>query len=203
MLRYLPDWLYELLPYAYLLSGIITWMVLPNGWLSSLLLIAAGAIIWFQRRQYRNQNSPTETGHAGRSTDHEKNLHLQITWQPSYAIGHELIDRQHRRLFALGNDLLSAVVSKQPKADIELMLEELLEEIDEHFASEEAILGSPLLLHSEAHKKIHRSLHEGCQELIERFRSDRIQTKELIGFIVCDVIYQHIIVEDQKLKPRF
>lgn len=56
-----PHPLYEALPALYALAGLLTILKLPSalGWLSGLLLIATGWLVWRMRRAYRRQ-------HAGR-----------------------------------------------------------------------------------------------------------------------------------------
>ena len=53
--NWLPDWLYEPLPYAYAIAGLITIIVLRNAMavFSGLALISAGGTIWTMRRRYR------------------------------------------------------------------------------------------------------------------------------------------------------
>lgn len=53
----LPNWLYEPLPYLYVLVGIITAYSLDIllGRISGLLLISAGVIVWHLRFQHRRE----------------------------------------------------------------------------------------------------------------------------------------------------
>ncbi|MDI1246899.1 MAG: hypothetical protein PSV24_16030 [Rhodoferax sp.] len=50
-----PDWLYEALPYVYVIGGVVTIVNFDSGWsnLSGGLLISAGAFIWWMRRSFR------------------------------------------------------------------------------------------------------------------------------------------------------
>ena len=50
-----PDWLYEALPYVYVLAGIATITNLGNvlSMVSGGLLVSAGLFIWWMRRTYR------------------------------------------------------------------------------------------------------------------------------------------------------
>ena len=52
-----PDWLYEILPYVYLIGGVLTILTLKNfmGTFSGLLLVSAGAAVWSLRRSYRRR----------------------------------------------------------------------------------------------------------------------------------------------------
>lgn len=58
MLKNLPDWLYEPLPYIYVLMGLIATIVLEAfiGKISGVLLISAGFVIWNLRFTYRRRH---------------------------------------------------------------------------------------------------------------------------------------------------
>jgi hypothetical protein len=55
MLKNIPDWLYEPLPYLYALLGLIATIVLEHslGKLSGVMLISAGFVVWNLRFTYR------------------------------------------------------------------------------------------------------------------------------------------------------
>jgi hypothetical protein len=57
MLKNIPDWLYEPLPYLYVLMGLIATIVLEAivGKISGILLISAGFVIWNLRFTYRRR----------------------------------------------------------------------------------------------------------------------------------------------------
>ena len=54
---YKPKWLYEVLPFLYAVSGVATILTIKNNlaWISGLLLISAGGVVWKLRRGYRRQ----------------------------------------------------------------------------------------------------------------------------------------------------
>lgn len=58
MLKNVPDWLYEPLPYLYVLMGLIATIVLDAivGKISGVLLISAGFVIWNLRFTYRRRH---------------------------------------------------------------------------------------------------------------------------------------------------
>lgn len=64
---YLPERLYEALPYLYVTSGVGT-MVMIQGLLalvSGLLLVGAGSVVWRWRRAYRRLMRPDPTQSVG------------------------------------------------------------------------------------------------------------------------------------------
>lgn len=204
-----PDWLYESLPYLYAAAGLIVALVLP-GWaakFSGLLLISAGITVWKIRRDYRQRARREQEAERAMALAMEKHNSepslVQIFWRQSFEVGHELIDRQHRRLFVLGNMLINALMMKQSKDDIELMMSELVDDIGQHFKSEEEVMAGFNVPLSEEHKNIHRVLLAQVQSLQQRFHEGRLSVSELVGFIAYDVVSQHIIKEDLKFAPEY
>jgi hypothetical protein len=62
-----PDWLYEALPYVYVIAGIAVIAKLGNALsiVSGGLLISAGVFIWWMRRTFR-QNQKRREAERGR-----------------------------------------------------------------------------------------------------------------------------------------
>lgn len=195
---HLPEHLYEALPFIYLGSGLLTVLALPNvaGFLSGAMLISAGATVWRLRYRYRRAFNCSE-GHIDYPEDNGAGL-VQILWKKAFECGHSLIDAQHRRLFGLGNELIAAVSTNSPAADIELLLDELIEHITEHFCTEEAVLAKTRHPISKEHQEIHRLLLVKATDLRNRLHNGLTVTSELVGFIVYDVITDHITKEDLK-----
>ena len=52
---WLPDWIYELLPYLYASAGVVTIIYFETslGYASGILLNFTAGIIWLMRRDYR------------------------------------------------------------------------------------------------------------------------------------------------------
>lgn len=195
---YLPEQLYEALPFIYLGSGLLTMIMLPNfaGFLSGAMLISAGATVWRLRYRYRRAFNCTE-GHIDYAENTGGSL-VQILWKKAFECGHSVIDAQHRRLFGLGNELISAVSTNRPPGDIEWLLDELIEHITDHFCTEEAALARTRHPISAEHREIHRQLLAKAADLRDRLHSGLTVTSEIVGFIVYDVITNHITQEDLK-----
>lgn len=193
-----PRWLYEALPYLYVSGGTLTLVGVRN-WaaaLSSLLLMSAGGVIWKMRRDYRLQHLADGSDGPATSRRGAANSLVEMVWRPGFEVGHELIDRQHKRLFAIGNELINAIILRKSKGDIELTMDDLVNDIADHFRTEEELmqgLGRPV---SEAHLQSHQRLLTEVRALREKFQSGEMMVGELVGFIAYDVIAQHIIKED-------
>lgn len=133
------------------------------------------------------------------------NLHsgfVELRWNVNNECGQAVIDHQHRRLFEIINYLLAAFIEKRTKEECGLLLDELLEDIINHFRTEEVIIRDAEYPFIEEHKNLHKKLEEKIVELIERFSRDELTLGELFSFLAYDVVAQHIIMEDKKYFPN-
>jgi hemerythrin-like metal-binding protein len=62
---------------------------------------------------------------------------MGFEWEPSLAVGHEVIDAQHQELFKRVNTLLEACKAGRGKEEILGVMEFLEAYIGEHFRAEE------------------------------------------------------------------
>lgn len=200
---HLPNWIYAPLPFAYIGFGVFTAYNSDNAWglISGLLLFSAGVLVWWWRFSYRlamRQTPKTSNPAAGRPKRRHPGL-VNLVWSPEYECGNDIIDGQHRNLFVLVNDIMNAVLENKPKGDIELLLDDLVDQVAEHFCTEEALLartGYPL---STSHQEAHRHLLALCKTMTQRFRKGELNIGELFQFVALNVVSEHLINED--LKP--
>jgi hemerythrin-like metal-binding protein len=196
----IPEFIYTALPYIYVCAGLLTVVVLRN-WIAAISALAwtlAAGIVWVRRYRYRSPfnrsggriDVPTVMDEDGPG----KEL-VPILWQPSFECGHSIIDAQHRRLFGLGNKLVTAVLTNKLLGDIAWLLDELVDHITDHFCTEEAVLVKAKHPISKEHREVHRALLSKAADLRDRYRSRELVTGELVGFIVYDVITDHISKE--------
>lgn len=199
----LPAWLYEALPYVYAVAGLMTMAVLRNlmAVFSGLALLSAGITVWTLRYRYRQSSFDSLAGFKEVdpfATSASQDELVQISWRNSIETGHPVIDSQHRRLFGMSNELIKAVLADKQQADIELMLDELLDHVAGHFQVEESILaeiGHPVL---EEHRVLHHALLAQARKLMAGFQCAQVQLGELVGFMAYSLVMDHIMKDDQK-----
>ncbi len=123
---------------------------------------------------------------------------VHLIWHPSYECGHAVIDKQHRGLFEGANSLISAMIDQWPAKEIKEILDCLMGDVTEHFASEEAVLRAAEYRGLEDHLRIHARLLARARDFSRRF----VQGEDVIGeafhFMVYEIIAQHILAEDRK-----
>ncbi len=200
----LPKWLYETLPYVYIVAGIATAGMLQNvvATISGVLLLSAGALVLTMRHNYRSSRREADAVAprlaAERNGDQDAEL-LQVGWRPAFDIGHEVIDRQHRQLVSLGNQFISALMQGSPREDLDLMLDVLVAELGRHLKLEEDLAaghGTPL---TGAVVQAHRRLLARAGELRDRFQGGQLEAADLVGFIAYDLVVMHVARENLRL----
>lgn len=123
-----------------------------------------------------------------------------VKWTQELSLNNENIDEQHKKLFALTNELIMHSDADAHSEIINETLYELLQYVDIHFSEEEEMLekvGYPKL---EEHKKIHRSFTKKiamfCRDVV---RGKAHIAEELLVFLT-GWIYQHTSIDDQDYK---
>jgi hemerythrin len=120
-------------------------------------------------------------------------------WRPEYGLGHDGIDAQHKRLFALANDLHSAMTEGKGKGALSETLEKLVAYTKTHFASEERLMQTHHYPDYAAHKAAHDALTSRVIEFQKEFAAGRVgMTIELLQFLK-DWLRTHIGETDRKV----
>jgi len=198
-----PKWLYETLPYVYIVGGIGTTAILQNvvATISGVLLLSAGALVLTMRHNYRagsrekEKVTPPARNPGERNSEEGAEL-LHLAWRPTYETGHETIDRQHQRLLSLGNELITALMQRKPREDVDLMLDLLINELAKHLKLEEELLVGHRVPVRHRFKEAHHGLLTRASELRDRYRIGQLPPGDLVGFIGYDLIAMHVVKED-------
>jgi hemerythrin-like metal-binding protein len=201
LMRILPGWLYASLPSLYILAGVLT-LVLARHWLALLsggMLVAAGILVHLMRSAARKSaRRPRSTGAPVTSQPaHVLAADDVVTakWDSAFECGHKVIDRQHRDLVSRANELLMALGGRRSRADIELLIDELIEKLEEHFHTEEAIAEAAAHPDLDAHREIHRTLLAKASGLLAEFQGGKPIRDELASFVADDVLAGHVAHE--------
>lgn len=121
-----------------------------------------------------------------------------IQWSEQYMIGIEEIDVQHEKLFELVNSMHEAVINGDYPSVGEKILEDLMDYILEHFATEEKLFLAENYPHYEKHKQEHDLLARQAFDIQEDFKDQKILlTFELLDFL-SDWLKKHTTSSDLK-----
>lgn len=119
-----------------------------------------------------------------------------IDWKHEWDSGDPLIDRQHRGLLVLANEIISLSLSNIEREPALSLLDQLLQEIQEHFDYEESVLERIRFIGLEAHRTAHRLLLQRSTELKAQVLRGEAQTVSVFIFVLEEVVIGHIIQED-------
>lgn len=126
----------------------------------------------------------------------------KITWQESYSVGVKSFDAQHKKLFAILNDLQEKL-SKDSDPDLESVIFDLKAYVKFHFGEEEKYFTRFGYKNKESHIEQHRAYAEKINDLHARLlREDRAAAGELIAFVT-DWIMNHIKIVDKEYSEFF
>jgi len=121
-----------------------------------------------------------------------------ISWGPKYATGIISIDKQHKELVDLTNELYRACLSRNENTDeiFKTALHRLVEYVRYHFSDEQTLLERIKFPNYLEHKKAHENL---IKEILEASKSYGAGNKFVPNHFVRtlkDWIFSHIAVSD-------
>ena len=185
-----PPWLYEALPWTYACAGVLVMVTMRNGLalVSGGLLILTGLVVKLMRRRYRRETDE----HVVLGT---LNLPPPLRWKPALAVGDEVLDLQHRQLFALSNELIQTVARRKPEAALHTVLQELLAQLRIHHAAEDRVAADRGQALGAEHSRQHAALLARAEQQRERCMHGHIDADALVRYLVLDVVAGHVAAE--------
>lgn len=122
-----------------------------------------------------------------------------MDWKDQYSVENAVIDRQHKALFALVNEVADKVKTGN-MPEIRGVVDRLAAYTVEHFRDEEAIMRKAGYAALEDHELIHTELLEKVQEL--RAKLEKNQAVSMVGVIrfLSDWLKDHILLDDMAYK---
>lgn len=117
-------------------------------------------------------------------------------WSNALETGDALVDQQHRDIYTLVAHVARA---EDRPAEVMLALDRLMEHVDCHFATEEALMRS-LGYEAErvgAHMAEHRSLTQSARETVLEFRSGALRSTAALTNFLREWIAEHVREHDR------
>lgn len=122
-----------------------------------------------------------------------------IQWQDSYKIGHDAIDKQHRKLVSMIASLQQAVNSDNADEATSQTLKELVDYTQYHFRDEEKLMREIGYSDIEHHKYLHRQMLEQVIQILTDIKSGKpFDAPDLVNYLT-HWLTDHIVVEDGKI----
>lgn len=123
-----------------------------------------------------------------------------IKWDQSLSVGNKLIDKQHKKLFDIRNELVEAVANETNYAILAETITKLLEYTKLHFIAEEKLLAERSYPELQAHKKIHKEFLHQIVMFSGEAGSDRISVQLKLIKHLSDWIILHTSKFDLEYK---
>lgn len=122
-------------------------------------------------------------------------------WHSSLETGNTRIDEQHRRLFALTNELAGAICDVGSSLDVDRLVAELRDYAATHFCDEEKLMSCSSLpaVEQKRHACVHRQFLERVEAFVARHAAgDPDALSDCLDFLV-DWLVLHILKMDQRI----
>lgn len=132
----------------------------------------------------------------------QRSKDVLFTWDESFRVGVEEVDRQHQRLVDLVNELHREMSKRRGLAVLERVLNSLVDYTEKHFAYEERLMRESAYPGFSQHKAGHDELTRRVREMQSRFLSgDNTLLAELLNFL-SEWLIQHIKGSDRAFGPH-
>jgi len=121
-------------------------------------------------------------------------------WTADLAIGHELIDADHRHIFDTARALQGEILEDEPAHSIVgEALVGLIEHTGDHFAREEALMQETGFPGCEAHKREHALLMQKVNALHRRFMDGCPGMAAEVADFIQQGLVRHIVKSEMEL----
>jgi hemerythrin len=122
-------------------------------------------------------------------------------WSSEYSVGVEELDRQHRMLFDILNDLHAAMMQGKAQSLTGELLRKLIDYTRKHFSAEEAMMAAAGYSGLAQHRLQHKDLMKQVDEFAGRFeRGEKALNVQLMNFLR-DWLTTHIQHSDRAYTP--
>lgn len=127
---------------------------------------------------------------------------MKLTWQDNFSVGVKELDRQHKRLLELINDLSD----KNPDHSINncfAVLNELIKYAQLHFATEESLMATHGYNDLHSHQNDHEAFTERIFELNQKLTSQGADIFPDLIIFVTEWYISHVLGTDKNYKNHF
>lgn len=126
-----------------------------------------------------------------------------ITWKDEYSVGVAEIDKHHKKLISMINELYFAMNNDRGQKLVTTIIADMVAYAQMHFAREEEYMRQAEYLGLLQHFREHENFVKKAQELKQRSEEGEfVLSLEVIRFL-SDWLKQHILQTDMKYVPTF
>ena len=124
-----------------------------------------------------------------------------IKWSERFSLNIELIDKQHKQLIYLINQLYDNMKNGNSKNILEKTIDELCEYTKVHFKEEEKIFEKYGYIDTVEHKESHQIFINEIVNFKKMFNENKVTVSSKILLYLRDWLYDHILKTDKKYIP--
>lgn len=124
-----------------------------------------------------------------------------FVWNSSYSVGVDAMDREHKRMVEIINDLYGAMRYGKGNEAIGRILDSLVAYTQTHFAHEERFMRETGYAAFEAHQREHGTLTGQVLEIQAKYRAGSVLSLEVMGFVK-EWLVNHIQGSDRLYAPN-
>lgn len=122
-----------------------------------------------------------------------------VTWDPALQTGNEVVDRQHRGLYDLLNELYDSIVESPEIEAQDEVLSRMAEYAVVHFADEEGLMRSIDYPALGEQQRLHQEFVAEVGRMTEEWRSGGTLLPLTVAMFLRQWLAEHIGVEDKKI----
>ena len=124
-----------------------------------------------------------------------------ISWDSSFSVNVEMIDKQHQMLVQMVNDLNNAMLNGNEKETIGKLINKLITYAAMHFAREEHYFDTFGYPETDMHKNQHNDFEKKVSAFESDFKADRQSLSQDIMQFLSNWLVEHIKGSDKKFGP--
>jgi len=125
-----------------------------------------------------------------------------MVWNDRISVGVEAVDREHKKLVGIINELYDAIVARRSKEVLGGLLDELTVYSKYHFDREEQFFHATGYGDAAQHTRQHSDFTRQVKGIRERYRSGSAGLNlEVMNFLK-DWLFDHILASDAKFGPH-
>jgi hemerythrin len=121
-----------------------------------------------------------------------------MTWNAALSVGHPEMDRQHKHLVDLVNQLHEQMLSGEANASLGELLDKLLQYAASHFAAEERLMAQSNYPGLAAHRLEHEDLARRASAFRDEWKNRRVALSVHVSRFLKDWLQAHILGSDRK-----
>jgi hemerythrin len=127
----------------------------------------------------------------------------KLEWEDKYSVGVEELDNQHKRMFAVINELLDSINTNSTEEHLGNIIEALIKYKMFHFETEEKYFKEFNYDGATEHIQKHKEFNDKLNQLKEKYPEYSIEFAfELVDFLE-DWLINHLMIIDQKYIKCF